>query len=173
MKILIFLQRLVHKFTGSVKFFFVSNQLSWIPKQISWTSWPSWHVSCAYCSMSWTSFNGNIDILPPRPLNQSRVKYQYFHQKRSRKWTNIPRKPVQGGGQGGTGVITGIKVNVTVALRATKYALYIVIRITLQFHQFRFPGITGNRKPFLHTFPGVPEGGKSLCRCAYNRFPAG
>ena len=35
-----------------------------------------------------------------------------------------------GGGQGGTGVITGIKVNVTVALRATKYALYIVIRIS-------------------------------------------
>ena len=35
-----------------------------------------------------------------------------------------------GGGQGGTGVITGIKVNVTVALRATKSALYIVIRIS-------------------------------------------
>ena len=41
-------------------------------------------------------FGENIDILPPRPLNQSRVKYQYFHRKRSRKWTNIPRKRVQG-----------------------------------------------------------------------------
>ena len=25
-----------------------------------------------------------------------------------------------------------------------------------------------NFNPFLHTFPGVPESGKSLCRCAYN-----
>ena len=30
-----------------------------------------------------------------RPLNQSMVKYQYFHQKKSRKWTNMLRKRVR------------------------------------------------------------------------------
>ena len=50
-KILIFLQRLVHKFTGSVKFFFVSSQLSWIPKQIAWTSSTS-------LTSPWTRFLG-------------------------------------------------------------------------------------------------------------------
>ena len=32
-----------------------------------------------------------------------------------------------------------------------------VIRIILQFHKFRFPGISGNFNPFLHTFPGSPD----------------
>ena len=50
------------------------------------------HVSWVYWSISLTSFDGNNDILPPRPLNQSLLKYQYFHQKWSRKPSNIPRK---------------------------------------------------------------------------------
>ena len=33
----------------------------------------------------WTSFDGNIDILPP----DLGLNYRYFHQKKSRKWTNI------------------------------------------------------------------------------------
>ena len=46
--------------------------------------------------------------------------------------------------------------NVTV-LNATKYASFMVIRIILPFKQFRSPGISGNFKPFLHTFLGTQE----------------
>ena len=46
--------------------------------------------------------------------------------------------------------------NVTV-LNATKYASFMVIRIILPFNQFRSPGISGNFKPFLHTFLGAQE----------------
>ena len=45
--------------------------------------------------------------------------------------------------------------NITV-LNATKYASFMVIRIILPFNQFRSPGISGNFKPFLHTFLGAP-----------------
>ena len=45
--------------------------------------------------------------------------------------------------------------NVTVALNATKYASFMVIRIILPFNQFRSPGIS-NFKPFLHMFLGAP-----------------
>ena len=58
---------------------------------------------------------------------------------------NVPRSP---------GVITGIYVDVTVVLSATKYASFMLIRIILQVHQFGFPGLSGNFNPFLHTFPG-------------------
>ena len=55
------------------------------PSDDSWTiwhvSWASWDISWTYWSISLTSFYGNIDILPPRQLNQSLLKYQYFHQK--------------------------------------------------------------------------------------------
>ena len=69
MKILIFLQRqrLVHKFTGSVKFFFVSSQLSWIPKQIAWTSSTS-------LTSPWTRFLGILVHF----LDLFRWKYWYL-----------------------------------------------------------------------------------------------
>ena len=44
--------------------------------------------------------------------------------------------------------------NVTV-LNATKYASFMVIRIILQFNQFRFPEISGSFKT-CHTFLGAP-----------------
>ena len=40
-------------------------------------------------------FGWKYGYFTPRPLNQSRVKYQYSHQKKSRKWTNIPKKRVR------------------------------------------------------------------------------
>ena len=43
-----------------------------------------------------------------------------------------------------TGAIPGIEVNVTVALRATKHALFIVIRIILQFHQLICVAVTND-----------------------------
>ena len=54
-----------------------------------------------------------------------------------------------------------------------KYASFIVIRIILQFHQFRFPGVSGNFNYFLHTCPGVSGMGKFLCRWANHRFRTG
>ena len=37
-----------------------------------------------------------------------------------------------------------------------------VIRIILPFNQFRSPGISGNFKPFLHTFLGAQEYKKNI-----------
>ena len=100
------------------------------------------------------TFPGHIRWFP--------VKYQYFDQKRPRKPSNMPRKCLRKSrkcvieSMSHQWVSHGIEVNVTVALRATRYASFIEIRIILQFHQFRFPGFSGNFNPFLHTFPGSP-----------------
>ena len=45
----------------------------------------------------WTIFDGNIDTLPPRPLNQSRVKYQV------QEMNQYTQETCPGGGQGGPG----------------------------------------------------------------------
>ena len=70
----------------------------------------------------------------------------------------------------------GYKLYVIVALRAPKYASLIVIRIILQFHQFRFPGFSGNFNNFLYTFPGrffwfKGKFGSPLCQFPENSCP--
>ena len=117
------------------------------------------------------TFPGHIRWFP--------VKYQYFDQKRSRKPSYMPRKRLRRPRKcvkestSHHWVSHGIYVNVTVALRETRYASFIDIRIILQFHQFRFPGVSGNFNPFLHTFPGIPGRWKFLCGWCNYRFPAG
>ena len=89
-------------------------------------------------------------LLTQKSMNKSVLKYQYFDQKRPRKPSNMPRKCLRRSrkcvieSMSHQWVSHGIEVNVTVALRATRYASFIEIRIILQFHQFRFPGFSGN-----------------------------
>ena len=99
-------------------------------------------------------------------------KYWYLTLDWSRKPYNMPRKCLRRPRKcvkestSHHWVSHGIYVNVTVALRETRYASFIDIRIILQFHQFRFPGVSENFNPFLHTFPGIPGRWKFLCRWA-------
>ena len=82
-----------------------------------------------------------ISIFPSKMVQET-IKYAQAMSQEAPG--NVSRSP---------GVIT---VDVTVALSATKYASFMVIRIILPFNQFRSPGISGNFKPFLHTFLGAP-----------------
>ena len=124
------------------------------------------------------SFPGYIGPFP-HFLDLCWRKYWYLTLDWSRKPYNMPRKCLRRPRKcvkestSHHWVSHGIYVNVTVALRETRYASFIDIRIILQFHQFRFPGVSGNFNPFLHTFPGIPGRWKFLCRCARYRYPAG
>ena len=85
---------------------------------------------------------GKISIFPSKMVQE---KIQYAQEMSQEAPGNMSRS---------SGVITAIYVNVIVALSATKYASFMVIRIILQVHQFGFPGVSGNFNYFLHRFPG-------------------